>query len=201
MKLETLAEFLEHYGRPGAATERPDIERRLWQTYGVEAAVCILDMAGFTRLTQRHGIVHYMAMIWRMRCAVRPLVEARGGTVIKFEADDAYLRFPDVLAAIEAMADVQHALARLNAELPPDEHIRVAAGIDFGRILLLGESDFYGAPVNVASKLGEDLAGDGDILITAEAFRRLPGDAHFRTEPFAIAVSGVAIDAFRVVWK
>jgi len=38
----------------------------LWSAYGVEATVLVLDMSGFSRLTLRHGILHYLALVRRM---------------------------------------------------------------------------------------------------------------------------------------
>ena len=43
------------------------------------------------------------------------------------------------------------------------------AGIGFGKILRIGDTDVYGEQVNVASKLGEDSARSNEILVSAEA--------------------------------
>jgi class 3 adenylate cyclase len=47
-------------------------------------------------------------------------------------------------------------------------------GIDAGPVLELAD-DVYGAAVNFASKLGEDLAEKDEILLTGGAVRRLKG--------------------------
>ena len=49
------------------------------------------------------------------------------------------------------------------------EQIYLSVGIDYGRVLLIGEIDFYGDPVNTASKLGEDLAIRDETLVTERA--------------------------------
>ena len=41
-----------------------------------------------------------------------------------------------------------------------------------GRCLLIGSDDVYGSEMNLASKLGEDLAEAGDVLLTDAAFLR-----------------------------
>ena len=47
----------------------------------------------------------------------------------------------------------------------------MSVGIDFGRVLLIDELDFFGDPVNTASKLGEDLAIKAETLVTERALR------------------------------
>ena len=39
---------------------RKKLEKKLWSEYGAEHAVFVLDMSGFSRLTRRYGIVHYL---------------------------------------------------------------------------------------------------------------------------------------------
>ena len=50
-------------------------------------------MVGFSRLSQKHGIIHYLAMIARMDLAARPAVEGNGGRVVKQEADNLFAVF------------------------------------------------------------------------------------------------------------
>ena len=37
---------------------------------------------------------------------------------------------------------------------------------DLGRVLRIGDADVFGAEVNAAAKLGEDIARAGEILVT-----------------------------------
>src|SRR5262249_5399986 len=39
-----------------------DIDRQIWTTFGATCAVWVLDMCGFSRLTLRYGITHFLAM-------------------------------------------------------------------------------------------------------------------------------------------
>ena len=39
-------------------------------------------------------------------------------------------------------------------------------GIGYGPVILVGDRDVFGAEVNAASKLGEDTAGPGEVLVT-----------------------------------
>lgn len=49
------------------------------------------------------------------------------------------------------------------------------SALRYGRALRIGDSDVFGAQVNAASKLGEDRAKGGEILVTG-AFRNQCGD-------------------------
>ncbi len=73
---------------------------------------------------------------------------------------------------------VQRRLARYNRGRPTPERFNACIGIDCGPILRLAD-DVYGAAVNIASKLGEDLAAKDEILVTGEVMRRASGDFRF----------------------
>ena len=59
-----------------------------------------------------------------------------------------------------------------NRGLPEDWDVHVGIGLGFGPLLMVGDHDAYGNEMNLASKLGEDLAQAGDILLTEAAYQR-----------------------------
>ena len=69
------------------------------------------------------------------------------------------------------LSEINEALFKHNDEFGIAEQISLSVGIDFGRVLLIDEVEFFGDPVNTASKLGEDLAIKAEILITERALR------------------------------
>ena len=75
----------------------------------------------------------------------------------------------------------------------------LCVGIGYGHMLRVGQRDVFGQEVNAASKLGEDIAKAGQILIT-DAVRaevgELPG---IRYEPLDAAVAGSATN-HRVIY-
>lgn len=159
-------EQLENYAAAASKDERAAIEVGLWQKYGLEEAVFILDLSGFSRTAGKHGIVHSLSIIQRLRTTLLPLIDKYGGAVVKFEADNCFARFREPAKAIRAAVDCNQRLAALNATADQDFIIRAAVGIDYGWFLLVDQSDFFGMPVNIASKLGEDTAAPGQILVT-----------------------------------
>ena len=170
-----------------------DIDRQIWETFGETRAVWVLDMCGFSRLTMRYGITHFLAMIQRLHALVRPIVIEHGGRVVKTEADNVFAAFPDVAAALATARRVQDQLASANAFLPEDWDLHASIGIGFGEILAIGDHDFYGNELNLASKLGEDVAGPGEIYLTEAAWLRA-GAAAAGATPAVAAVAAVAAE-------
>lgn len=180
---------LEEYALADAR-RRQEIEKEIWSIYGEERAVLVLDMSGFSLLTQRHGIIFYLSMVRRMHLVVAPLVASFGGKVVKFEADNSYAVFDTSLQAAQAALEIHRAL---EAENHP-EKIRVSIGIDYGRVLMVDDIDVFGNPVNRASKLGEDIAEAGETLITAEAFACIPDDAGITGQRTPMTIAGIEIE-------
>src|SRR5580765_2501181 len=137
-----------------------EIDREIWEAFGETHALWVLDMCGFSRLTVRYGITHFLAMIHRLHGIVRPIVVRHGGRVVKTEADNVFAVFPNVGAGVNAARAVQSQLTTANTFLPEDWDLHASIGIGFGQVLMLDE-DFYGNELNLASKLGEDVAESG----------------------------------------
>jgi len=190
--------LLLEYSEEADVPRRESIERALWSEFGQEAAVLVLDMSGFSQLTHRYGLVHYLSMVRRMQLTADPIVRGCGGTPVKFEADNCYAMFPSVDDALDCALKLNTAFDKANEATPDELDIRIAIGIDHGRILVVDDSDFFGHPVNRASKLGEDLARPGEILVTAEAAARARSLDAIALAPHAFSASGLHIDAYAV---
>src|SRR5262245_1059167 len=110
----------------------PEIDRAIRKRFERSHAVLVLDMCGFSRLTLRNGIVHFLAMIRRMNRLVRPIIATAGGKIVKFEADNVFATFPRVPAAVKAARTINTALARHNQVMPRDWDVHVSIGIGYG---------------------------------------------------------------------
>jgi class 3 adenylate cyclase len=168
-----------------------EIDKKIWDTFGKTCAVWVLDMSGFSRLTMKYGITHFLAMIHRLQEIALPIIVANGGTVVKTEADNIFATFNDVASAVTASRQIQTELANANKYLPEDWDLYVCIGIGYGDILMVGDNDFYGSEVNYASKLGEDIAKSGEIYLTDNAYVNL--NAVVDSEPKEIEISGLTI--------
>lgn len=165
-----------------------EIHARFEQCY----AVLVLDMCGFSRLTVRYGIIHFLAMIRRMNLIVRPVIEAARGRVVKTEADNIFAVFPDVPQALNAARRIDLALVRHNAAVPADWDLHVGIGIGYGNLLMVGRHEFFGSELNLASKLGEDVAAPGEVLVTEAAHARA-GKWRGHLRPRRVKISGMAV--------
>ena len=194
---ELVAQYSQAEGQAKSVNDLKRIEAQLWDKYGVEQAVLVLDMAGFSRLTQTHGVVHYLSMIHRMHKAVEQPVSRYGGSIVKFEADNMFARLPSTEAAIVFATEINHILTGMNMMTPAELDVHVSIGIDFGKFLLIRKKDFFGDPVNMASKLGEDLAGPGEILVTDDAMKLVPA-GKFNSDKVSYKVSGLSVEVHRI---
>jgi class 3 adenylate cyclase len=137
-------DLLLQYSQSEEADIRKEIETTLWETYGQEQTVFILDMSGFSRLTRKYGIIHYLSMVRRMQLTTEPIVKSFEGYMIKYEADNCFAVFPTPLQAVNAAIAMQHAFDAANILTADDLDIRIACGIDYGKILIVGNDDCFG---------------------------------------------------------
>jgi adenylate cyclase len=75
---------------------------------------------------------------------------------------------------------------------------RILAGIGFGTVLAIGEDDVYGDEMNLASKLGEDLARPEEVLLTPAAHAALAGTDTFTFQEVGVTISGLESPAYRL---
>ncbi len=184
--------------RRNSETHRADeIDREIERRFRCRRAVHILDMSGFSLSTQRLGIIHHLAKIQRMRGIVAAAVAEVKGTVLKFEADNAYSVFATVNAAVAASRTICDRVREGNLSAVADDHIQVSMGIGYGPILL-AEDDYFGDEVNQASKVGEDIARAGEVLLTEQALKALRGKSH-RIEALDLSISGIHLQAGRLL--
>ena len=194
-------ELLLNFSQTEESDERHEIEGALWRDYGAEYAVFVLDMSGFSMLTRKHGIVHYLSMVRRMQLTTEPIVKSYRGIMIKYEADNCFAVFPDPLSAVNAAIAMQHAFTAENLLTPDDLDIHISCGIDYGKILIIGHEDCFGEPVNRASKIGEDLAAAGEIFVTKEAMEMIPPEAGIQSREMSVSISGIVIPAYAIEYR
>ena len=141
-----------------------DIANGIWRKYGVRKAALVVDLSGFSkRAATKDGLLEFLGVVRRMQTAARPIVVMHGGEIVKMEADNCFAVFDRAeeaaLAAFE-LIDASHAIVEFEAM-----DLRVCCGLEIGEILLLPDHDFFGNAVNVASRLGEDLAKPDEVLV------------------------------------
>jgi adenylate cyclase len=145
---------------------KPETERSVSEDmdrlFGRDVAVFVADMSGFSYVTETEGVFAAMLQIRRFQLLGKPIIESNKGELIKTEADDLFAVFPTVKAAMTAAL-------QLSGNFP------CSIGIGYGRTIIF-DNDMWGDEVNQASRLGEDTAKRGEILLTASALAQMMED-------------------------
>ncbi|MBC8040314.1 MAG: adenylate/guanylate cyclase domain-containing protein [Opitutaceae bacterium] len=175
-------------------SERAALEADLWARFGTEKTVLILDMAGFTTKVQKHGLLFFLRKIRYMQSVVAPLLAEWRGELVKFEADNAYAVFTRPLDAVHCALHIHEKFQYLADGLPDVDDVVVSIGLAHGRIMLIPGHDFFGDAVNIASRLGEDIAGHRETYVSAELFAYIANDPELAVEP----VQGLGMTAGKV---
>lgn len=175
-----------------------EVRQRIWDTFGTKGAVFISDMASFSSTSRKVGVCHFLKMIHRTRQIVAPVIEANRGVLLKCDADNCYAFFKSADDAIRASFDVNSALYEANDSFDIGEQVNLSVGIDFGRVLLIGDVEFFGDPVNTASKLGEDLATRNEILVTHRAIENSNFEIPELAERMVARISEIEIQYVRL---
>jgi len=96
---------------------------------------------------------------------------------------------------------LQAAAARDNTDwIDPDDHLNMCLGLGFGRVLKLTD-DVFGDEVNLAYKLGEDLAVVAEILVTDLMHAALiaSGESFVFGERRVVETGGVELGCRRLI--
>ena len=159
---------------PGA--DKAAVDRRIWRLFGEKWALLYTDLSGFSRHVAEFGIIHFLQIIYESHRLLVPLIEKENGILLKTEGDSLMVLFRNPSDALRCAVAMQKATQEYSKTRIDAEKVLLCVGVGYGDMLRIGESDVFGAEVNVACKLGEDIAKANEILITGEASRvaRLP---------------------------
>jgi len=154
---------------------KAEIDQRIWDLFGEEWCVMMTDLAGFSRRVAEYGIIHFLQTIYESERLLLPVIEQREGILLKTDGDSFLVIFRKPQKALQCSIVMQQALIPYNETKHEQERIHLCVGLGFGKILRVGNTEVFGAEVNAASKLGEDTAKQGEILVTG-AFQQACSD-------------------------
>ncbi|MBN1433469.1 adenylate/guanylate cyclase domain-containing protein [Candidatus Fermentibacterales bacterium] len=174
------------------------ISTDLWSRFGAELAVMVLDCCGFTRITRKLGIERYLAGLFEARELVMPVLKRHGCVGCRTEADNISAAFPDSPSALEAALASRILVRGRSIGRENGEDLRVSIGIGFGKVLYCPVCGAFGDEMNLASKLGEDIAGPDEILLTPAAWSALPAGRRELFTRASAEVSGIGMDYYRL---
>lgn len=159
--------------------DKTSIDKRIWDLFGEDWAVMFTDLSGFSRYVAEFGIIHFLQTIYESERILTPVIDDYDGILLKVEGDSMLIIFRVVEKAVDCAIKMQNVLKEYNIHKPEAENVLLCLGIGFGKVLRIGDTDVYGPEVNLASKLGEDIAKAGDILITSAVKGKLTKEFNF----------------------
>ena len=168
---EELATLLEQRRRHD--TDRAAIDAAIFQRFGQLQAVMFTDLVGFSRVVEAFGIVHFLQLIHESESLFKPLIEQQGGRCVKHEGDSLLVLFDTPKQALNAAQAMIQATADVNPGRAEEDRIEICIGLGFGNVLCIDNNEVWGAEVNAASKLGEEMAKAGEVLATDKMQRAL----------------------------
>lgn len=151
-------------GRTRHNAER--VDRAIRERSEREVTIFACDTAGFTRKTHEYGIQQFLSVMTRGFRSLSPIFKKCRGAVVSQHADNLIAVFTDARSAVRAAVEIQRKLKHTNRGKHDSDQFHLSIGIETGPCCVLRDN-VYGATVNIASKVGEDLAGKGQILVTA----------------------------------
>jgi len=167
-------------------------EHMLHSWEGEEVACLVSDMSGFTKLTRKHGIIHFASIIARFRQITLPIMNKYGALLITTEADSFNSVFPDAKSALLAANDMQRHIGEANRRLPEERaHFTLTLdgiGVDFGKGPILDKAGkLHGRTFMNSHMLGEELCTKGSVALSKRAMaavKDLPEFAGASWKPF-----------------
>ena len=158
-------------------------EAGLYSAMKRPAAVCFLDLTGYTRLTAEQGDEAAAELAHNLARLVQRTSVQHGGRAVKWLGDGVMFYFRDpgsgVLAALE-MAD-----GVIAAGLPP-AHV----GLDAGPVVMQG-GDYYGQTVNLASRIA-GYARPGEVVVSQAVVNSAEGAQLAFTDLGEVELKGVS---------
>jgi len=126
-------------------------------------AILCADVCGYSRLMGEDEEATHRTLT-SDRKVIDSLIQHHHGRFVNSAGDSVLAEFASVVNAVRCAVEVQSALKKENAELPPERRMEFRVGINLGDVIVDGEQ-IYGDGVNVAARL-ESLAEPGGICIS-----------------------------------
>ncbi|MDD3627820.1 MAG: adenylate/guanylate cyclase domain-containing protein [bacterium] len=175
-----------------------EIENEVWKKFGVSKVILISDSTNFTQKTREFGILHFLYQYNKVISIVEPIAKKNHGKILKCSADNILMTFDDIKDAANCSIEIQKKINSFSSDLPKKDKFGLCIGIANGKVLSFN-NDVYGDAVNIAYKLGEDLAKDGEILVEEQIYEHLKTFLGYKfSKKIRKKVSNVDINYFKV---
>jgi adenylate cyclase len=130
--------------------------------------ILLTDIKGFTDKTSARSRADIVRMLDEHREAVLPVLQERGGRLVKTIGDAFLMVFDSPTDAVLAGTAAQAALARRNEGRADEDRIDIRIAINCGEVSLV-EGDVFGEPVNITARI-EGVAEAGEVFFTEAVY-------------------------------
>lgn len=179
-----------------------DHSDEIWDRYGREVAVLVLDSSGFSRISEQFGIIYFLSKLVVMRQLVVPVMAEHNRLTLHSEADNILATYSRPDDAVKAAMGAHEAIHRGGLMLTDDEPFTVCIGIGYGRLLYSETLEgYFGEEMNLASKLGEDTAEGREVLLTPAAYERTSPELVQGFESDELTISGIRTKYYRAAYR
>jgi class 3 adenylate cyclase len=194
---DRLEKLIEERLKPGS--DKETIDNRIWDLFGETWCIMFTDLSGFSRGVEKFGIIHFLQTIYESERIFIPVIDGHDGILLKVEGDSFLVIFRNAEKALSAAMAMQRVSQEYNRTKSEEERVLLCIGLGYGKVLKIGDSNVFGAEVNAASKLGEDMARAGEILVTGAVRERAQGISAIQFERIDRVPPG-AEEAYRVIY-
>ena len=141
------------------------MDESIWERSSCEMTVVVCDSSGFSKKTHKYGIIDFLDNFTKCHDEFEKTIKKYGGRTISTKADNFISIFNKTEDAVNFATKMVEYLEKRNKRVSDAKQFHLCAGIHHGKFLKFTD-DIYGGPVNVAFKLGEDIASKNDIFLT-----------------------------------
>jgi adenylate cyclase len=150
----------------------------------------------YSRITQEAGIVYYLICLIKLNDIIKPIFEKHGCLSYRPEEDNIYAEFETPDQALAASIEANQAVKTAKLMLNEHEPFQICVGIGYGNVLFSRNNRVFGDEMNLASKLGEDIAEGEEILLIEAAYANIDYKYKNGFERKNISIAGVKISYY-----
>jgi class 3 adenylate cyclase/uncharacterized RDD family membrane protein YckC len=126
--------------------------------------ILLTDIKGFTDKTSQKSRAEIQQMLDKHKELVLPVLQAKGGVLVKTIGDAFLMTFESPTDAVLAGIQAQEVLRQHNADKDHAERIEIRIAINQGEVNL-SDNDVFGEPVNITARI-EAIAEAGEVFFT-----------------------------------
>ena len=174
------------------------IREEVWKKFGDFKVIMVCDSTNFSEKTKSYGIVHFLYLFNKILKLTDPIIAKNNGKVLKNFADNLLVIFDSNKSAANCAIEMQKKINSYNFNISKKDRFGFCIGLAAGKVLHFN-NDVFGYAVNIASKLGEDLAKDGEILIEEDIYQELKTVLGYKfSKKIRKKVSSVEVNYFKI---